>query len=720
MSLLQLFVREQLEGVEWFLNPTLAMLRRRAALIFAVAGLCLAATAGLLLLTPSKYTAQAMLQINTRHEQVTNVSEVLSGLSSSDPAVRTEMDVLRSRRLAAAVIRKLNLMQLDPSLNRDSFGVMLRHGMTYFLFPASNTAAGGMQARLTRATDNFVDNLEVRMLPHSFSIVLDYTARDPQLAAQVANAVALEYLNSQLEDRFEATRRASDWIAGRLKQLRSEVYDAELATQKFRESHNLTQAKGVTLTEQQLSELNSQLILARTQLAEAEAKLTQAQSGGGIETNSEVLNSPLIQNLREQETEVRRKMSDLASRYGARHPRMQTVKNELADVQRKIREETVKIQGSLGNDVAVAKARVATLQDQLEALQQQTSLSTTAEVQLAELERQAQAARNLYENFLSRSKELAQMDLSQADARVIYPAEAPLYPSQPQPWLWLPLAALLGLTLGIALALLLDALDSGFRTLEQLEGVTGAPALGLLAELLPAEGSLFNYAQRKPNSAFAESIRAARAALRFANPDQMPQVILVTSSVPGEGKSLFSASLAHLAALGGQKVLLLEADLRRPTLAQQFALKPRQGLAEVLGGETPLSDALYQPQGTRLTVLPAVDSNPFAPELLASGKMKKLLGDLRKKFDLIILDSPPVTAVADATLLAGLADSVLFVVRWGITPRTVVVKALAALKAAHAPLAGCLLSRVDFSKQKTYGYGSDAYTYNQAQAYYSD
>jgi capsular exopolysaccharide synthesis family protein len=368
----------------------------------------------------------------------------------------------------------------------------------------------------------------------------------------------------------------------------------------------------------------------------------------------------------------------------------------------------------------VAKARVATLENQLEVLQQKTSLSTTAEVQLAELERQAQAARSLYENFLSRSKELAQMDLSQADARMIYPAEAPLYPSQPQPWLWLPLAAMFGLTLGVALALLLDALDSGFRTLEQMENMTGAPALALLAELPASEGSLFNYAQRKPSSAFAESIRAARAALRFANPDKPPQVILVTSSVPGEGKSLFSTSLAHLAALGGQKVLLLETDLRRPTLAQQFVLKPRHGLAEVLGGEAALSDALHQPQGTKLTVLPATASNPFAPELLASGKMKKLLGELRKKFDLIILDSPPVTAVADATLLAALADSVLFVVRWGTTPRTVTMKALAALKAARAPLAGCLLSRVDFSKQKTYGYGSDAYTYNQAQAYYTD
>ena len=712
------------QGVEWSMNAYLSMLFRRwqVLAICGAAGLCLAIL--VLLAMKPQYTSNAMLQINTRSEQVSSVENVVSGITASDQAIRTEIDVLTSRRLAARVVDKLGL--LDGNTGGTSLLGHVKNAVLMVFSPMKedNEPKQDLDSRRTAAVNGLLGGLNVSLLPRSYSISVSYTSHDPVMAAKVANAFAQEYLNSQLEDKFDATRRANDWMNERLKQMQKSVQATQLAAEQYREQHGLTAANGVLLSDQQLSELNSQLILARTQLAEEEAKYGQArrlqQSGRGIESAAEVLNNSLISNLRQQETEVRREMAELASRYGERHPRMITVRNQLGDLRRKISEEVNKIQGSLENNVAVAQARVRTLQEQLNTLQSKTSLTNDSSVQLAELERQAEAERTLYENFLNRSKELAQMDFIQSDARIISLAEVPLAPSKPNKGMVLALGLMLGLAVGVGIMFLLEMLDAGFRTAAQVEKDLGEPVLGLLGEISKTDGPLSSFVMRKPTAAYTEGVRAIRTAMQFADPDRPAQVIAVSSSIPEEGKSFFALSLAQLSASGGLKVLLVDGDLRRPSLARQLELAPKAGLAELLVGQVSQKDVLVKLPDTKLTVMPSLPNTQFSQELLGSKKMEELMAEWRKTYDMIVFDSPPIMAVSDAITIASLCDAMLFVVRWGTTPRALATNAIKVLKSCHVDISGCVLNRVDFEKQQTYSHGEYGYYHGKYKGYYSE
>jgi succinoglycan biosynthesis transport protein ExoP len=719
MALAGRTLASNMHGMEFGIHGTFSMVRRRWPILAVCSGAAVVLMMLLLLVMRPEYTAEALMQINTRQEQVTTFEDVLSGANTTDAAIRTEVDVLQSRKLAARVIKELNLMNNpDFAPQPGVVGTLMALAKSALLPVATPEKTKAVEtAEETRAINILLSNLNVQMKPRSFSIMVRYTAYDPKLAADIANAVGQQYLTNQLEERFDATKRANDWMNKRLKELQRNVQAAEMAVRQFRDANNLTEARGMTLSDQQLSELNSQLILARTQLAEAQAKVTSTARGVG--NTSEVLNNPLIQNLRIQETEVRRKMSDLASRYGERHPRMQTVRNELADVQRKISEETGKIRGSLDNDIDMAKARVATLEQQLDALKVQNQMSSGSAVQLAELERQAAAERGLYEAFLARSRQIAQMDFVTADARIISAAETPLRPSAPKKSLLMMMAFVLGLGLGIAIMLALELLDSGFRNGSQLEASTGLPVLGLLGELTGVE-DVAHYVVNKPTGAFTEAVRAIRTSLQFMNPDKPIKVVMVTSSVPQEGKSLFACSLAQLSAAGGSKVLLVDADMRRPTISHRLSLKPTAGLAEVLVGSAKQKDVIEILKPSGVHVLPALANTQFAQELLASSKMRDLLAEWRKTYDLVVIDCPPVMAVSDAVTVSGLVDATVFMARWGTTPRPLVANALKQLKSAHAPVAGVVMTRVDLEKQQAYGYGDYGYYYGKYKEYYSD
>lgn len=720
--------RSHMQGVEWSMNSTLSMIRRRWTVLAISVALCVGLAVLLLLLMKPEYTASTMLQINTRTEQVTEVADVVSGLSNTDAAIRTEIDVLTSRKLAARVITKLGLLRDGGLENSGGFFSQVKSAVTTMFTPiqTEDQKKDAREARMTRAVNGMLGRLSVSMTPRSFSINVKYSDSDPVMAAKVANAFAQEYLNTQLEDKFDATRRANDWMNTRLQAMQKSVQASEIAVQKFREAHNLTAAKGILLSEQQLSELNSQLILARTDLAETQAKSSQARSlarsGRGIESSAEVLNNTLISNLREQETQVRREMAELASKYGERHPRMVTVRNQLADLQRKIGEEVYKIQGSLENNVAVSQARVNTLQEQLDTLEDKNNMSNDATVQLAELERQAAAEKTLYESFLGRSKEIAQMSFVQSDARVISAAETPLAPSKPNKPMILALSLIVGLGLGVGLMLLLEMLDAGFRTTAQVEGALDVPVLGLLGELPSGESDtdLAYYVTNKPTSAFTEGVRAVRTAMQFAHPDKPAQVVVVSSSVPSEGKSLFALSLAQLTAHGGGKVLLVDGDLRRPSIAKQFNLTPKAGLAELLVDQVRQKDVIVKLKDSDLYVLPALPNTQFSQELLGSQKMQDLVAEWRKTYDMVVIDSPPVMAVADAITISSLSDTMVFMVRWGTTPRALATNAVKMLKACHVTLTGCVITRVDLDKQLTYSHGEYGYYHGKYKGYYSE
>jgi len=374
--------------------------------------------------------------------------------------------------------------------------------------------------------------------------------------------------------------------------------------------------------------------------------------------------------------------------------------------------------------VDIAQAQVSSLEGSLRQIESQSGAQNQLKVKLAALESNAASAKSMYEAFLARLNQTQdQQGIQTPDARIISRAEIPNKPSYPNKLLVLGVAIPVGLLMGLMFAAILERLDSGFRTTYQVENVLGFPVLATIPEVLPGKrGEEINAANRvidKPMSSFSESIRGLHLALSLSNVDKQPKVIVVTSSVPGEGKTTLAASLARLGARSGLKTIIVDGDLRRPTVASVLGLKePRFGIVEAVTGSQPLEHCFSKDPRSDAIVLPCVQKPASPSDLLSSQAMRHLVQNLAKAFDLVIIDSAPVLPVNDTKILSQLADSVLFVARWEKTPREGVSNALRSLTDAHAPVAGIALARADMSRFQYYSYGYQDYHYYNK--YYAD
>ncbi|MBK1719637.1 GumC family protein [Thiocystis violacea] len=722
--------------------------RRRGVIIGSVLFLTSLALLFTLQLTP-RYTASALLTLQTRSEAVVDIQAVMSGLSADSSVIRTELDVISSRRLVGKLVDKLKLTQ-DPEFNpalREENPLALSLDPRTYLSQEWLIALGlatedeeilteEERAALEQAAvvDNVTETLTVSNPKLSYTIQISFESENGKKAARLANTLAELYLTDQLEAKFEATQRATDWLSERIGDLKGRVVTADSAVQAFRERHAIVQSGNQgTVGEQQLAELNVQLITARTDLAEAEARYNQvkalADRRGNAASLGEVLKSPLIQKLGEQEAEVRRKQAEIAKRYGPRHPDTLSINSELADIRGKIAEEVNKVMESVGSDVRVARARVTTLAQSLEGLKSETQEVDKARVQLRELEREAESGRVLLETFLSRFKETSnQENLQQADVRIISNAETPAEASFPKKKLILAVALVLSLMVGLGLAFLLEALDHGYRALEHIQRAHKLAGLGMVPKLtsLKLRGSKpFDYALKKPTSAYSESLRSVYTSLMFGHPgDSKPRSILVTSSLPGEGKTTFCLSLARLLArAGNQRILLIECDLRRANVGKAIVEPDHSSppLARYLARDTPAwEDCLVTDKPSGLDMILAGGKSDNPQTLLQSERMRTLLSEASERYDLILLDAPPLLAVSDAIILSHLADVTLFVVKWESTAREAVANALDLLRKAGAPLSGVVLTQVDVKKHAYYGYGDYASYYGRYGDYYAN
>jgi succinoglycan biosynthesis transport protein ExoP len=539
----------------------------------------------------------------------------------------------------------------------------------------------------------------------------------------VANTYAELYLEQQLETKFDATRRASNWLNAHLDELRDKVRESAAAVQTFRDQHQLTQTKGSTVTSQQLTELNSQMILAAADRAQKEASLRQIQemlkSSGGTEGAGQVLASPAILQLKAQQTELRRKEAELATRYKPAHPEMINIRAQIADVNRKIQEEATNIVRSMTADVNAARSREVSLRDSLQSLQKSAGVQDVAEVQLSELAREAEANRTLYENFLGRFKQTsAQEDMQQPDARIVGRADTPSAPTFPRKGIMIGLTGVLSLLLGVAGAFTLERLDNGFHSVDQTEQLSGAPCLGLVPAV-SAGHNPHKLVVEQPVSSYAEAIRSIRTGLNFTNVDAPPKVVLVTSSIPKEGKSVFTTSFASSVARSGGRALIVDCDLRHPSVGKLLgASKGLPGLLSYFSEGADPAQLIRIDEKSGLHYLPVREGASNPQDLLGSQHMKALLDGLREKYDLILLDAPPVLAVSDALVLSHLADATIFLIRWQETPRPVALGALKLLRTQGAGLAGFVMSRVNVRKHAKYGYGDSGYYYGRYGSYY--
>jgi polysaccharide biosynthesis transport protein len=714
------------------LRRLMTMFRRHLRLFAAVsAGVLLAAIVFTLTATP-KYTATANVMLDVRQEQVVDSQAVLSGLPPDSSVVDTEVEILRSRQLTERVVKSLKLDQ-DPEFNpavakptglaavKAGIGSLIGGGSTEQLSPVE------AQKQQEAIVDRVLAGLSVKRAGLTYVINVAYESENPAKSAAIANKFAELYLLEQLEAKFEATQQATKWLNERLGELRGQVLQDEAALQQFRIANNLMSAAGTNLTESEISNYNMSLADARAKVAEAQARLATARQqlarGSTGEDVGEALSSPVIQELRKQRAQASATVADLSGRYGDRHPEMLKAKRQLTDIDAQIQSEIQRIISNLQAETQVAQQRAGAIGGSLGSAKGTLASNTRATVRLNELQRTADASRTLYESYLNRYKETStQEGIEQSDARIVSKAKIPTGQSSPKVGLNLALGLVLAIGAGLAAVVLAEMLDAGLTTAEDVErrldtSFLGAiPLLSTVAEGHPAPP--IDYVVEKPLSSFSEAFRNLKTSILYSRLDEDVKVIAVTSSLPGEGKTTSSICLARTAALQGQRVVLIDCDLRRRTVNRMMAAEPEVGLLEVLSGEVPLERVLQQDAKSGATLLPLAKSSFTPKDVFGSAAMDRLLAHLRTQYDLIVLDTAPILPVADTRVLAPKADAVVFLTRWRKTPQHAVEAAFRLLAGTGAHLAGVALTQVDMKQQTKYGYGDPGYYYAEYKKYY--
>jgi capsular exopolysaccharide synthesis family protein len=562
----------------------------------------------------------------------------------------------------------------------------------------------------------------------SYGIDVYVESRDPVRAALIANTLVDLYLQLQTEGRFETAQRAGGWLSQRLDQLRGEVLTKERAAEAFRVRNGLSIAAGGETQTQQSGEVQGMLVSARADLAEKSARLRQVESllrsGRSAESMADAISAPSVQALRAQAAEVQRRLVELRQRYSDEHPAVQAAMIEQQNAREQIQEEVSRIVASLRNEVEVARARLGTLQSNYGAVGDSRGENTDAIIQYRELLRQAAAARQVHESFLQRFHELTnQGALPVAHSRLVSDATPPDIPKSSLGMALLN-AFMLGAFAGIAVGLLLDLLDQSIGDADDAERKLGVPTLVSVPTLRAVDykripkfrQNPMDYLADKPMSGFAESLRVLRAAIMHSRSEKKLRVLAVTSAVPQEGKTTVSVCLARVAAMSGQKVLLVDCDLRHPAVSQLLGFNSESGLFEVLNGGVDWRQAIRQDPETHARILPTVASQFSPKDVFSSQPMERLVEELRNECDLVILDCPPVLAVAETRTLVTHADAVVMVARSGHTPAGAVSAALREIESTGADVLGVALNYVDFRVPGHSGYGM--YYNSAAQKYY--
>jgi len=709
-----------------------SIFRRRLKLFVAVACLIFAAAALITFQQVPQYTAVARVLIDQRKQQVVAADQtVMSGLPDESGVVDTETEVLRSRSIAENVASEANLFS-DPYWNGTKNGPGLLKQLLAWMSPGNSTQALDKQLQRQRVVDKLLYGLNVARAADTFLIDVSYTAPSPADAAKFANLFANAYITDQIAAKYQATQRATEWLNDRLGSIRKQVNEADAAVQAYKASHNLLSSQGATLTEQEISTLDQQLALARAQQAESEARLATAKSqlarGSTGEDVGEALNSPVVQSLRAQRALASQKVADMAGRYGDRHPDLLKAKRELADIDTQIHAEVTRIISNLEAQAQVARQHTASVQGSVSQTRTTLAGNNQAGVKLNELQRNADAANALYISFLDRFKRTtAQQGMEQSDARVISPASIPTGASQPKIVLDLSFGLIVALVGALVAIILAEIFDSGLTTADDIEHDFGLPALGSIPALDSVvdeeQGSdlpePYDYIVQKPLSGFAETFRTLRSSLLLCRTGRPVKLVAITSSLSDEGKTTTSFCLARICALSGDKTIVIDGDLRRRGFNTFVPEEHEEGLIEVLSGKRKIEEVILPDPDTGAAILP-LGRSPYTPrDLFSSSAMEQLLTELTKTYDLVILDAPPILAVADARAIVHRADAVVMLVKWRSTPRKAVESSLKILQAADAYIAGVALTRVDQKQQSKFGYGDPAYYYGSYEKYYT-
>ncbi|MEM9749777.1 MAG: polysaccharide biosynthesis tyrosine autokinase [Pseudomonadota bacterium] len=567
----------------------------------------------------------------------------------------------------------------------------------------------------------------------SYVIEVAVDTGDPRQSQRLANTLVEVYLDSQIQTRFEATRRATAWLTDRVAELRIELQDKEAEVEAFRSSSGLLSTEGATFTAQQATDLQRSLIEARADLAEKEARYQnvagRVRRGESTSSVAAAIDSPVIRELRGLEAEIIRRRADLLTRYGSLHPEVQKVNRERADIRTQIQTEIDRITEFYRNEVSIARSRLRALEDLVGGVQDQLAENNQDLIRLRELERETEAIRAVYESYLRRSREISESEsLQLADGRLVERAALPTLPVSPKLGAALVVALTIGLCASLASAYAVDLMDDSIGSSIELRRRLGLRALSLVPSVKRSDfrkanvpnGDLLAFLREKPKSAFAESLRLLNTAIQHSHPRFDIRVVALTSTLPNEGKSSLTASLAASAVRSGMNVLVIDCDDRQRSMSTIFDITPATtGIRDVLAGRRNWREVIYETVLTDCHVLPCVGTLDLDGELLISRAMQDLLEEVRSEYDLVLLDCPPVLPVVESQVLAQMADAAILVVKWSSTPCASARSAKEKLLEADANLIGAVLNLVDPSLPGRLSKSDSIYYSGKYGGYYS-
>ncbi|QXP88095.1 GumC family protein [Methylococcus capsulatus] len=746
-----------------------AVIRRH---LWGILGLAVSVSVLTLLILLSKtpiYRATASLVIEPKQQKVVSVEELYGIDTKSAAYYYTQVEVLKSRAIARKVIDALNLTahpefvgespapdsaeetgpvgpdgpRIPKDLASADSGEPVDGGeaesslldwRSWLPFGTSQPVTTSTEEPdpVDRVVDQFLARLNVTAVRNTQIVQVSFEAASPELAMRVANAVCDAYIDANLEARTEGTQLASRWLASRLEGLRQKLAESERRLQAYLENQKLVDIGNVSssggassgvssLSASQLSDLNAKYIEARKARLEAETAYGQIAGLGGqvpdnIESMPAIYGDETVRDLKQQEHEALTRVNELSSRYGAQHPERVTAETHLESVRTALKKQIASVAARLKQQIAVAYANENALAGQIDGLKNELQGIARKESVYRELQREVQSNRELYEMFFKRLKETSEAgDLQPSNARIMDAAILPRVPVKPNKKLGVTIAFFLSLMAGIGLAFLLDFMDKSFRSSGEVEQKLGLPLLGLVP-LVPqkqkrgVKEDVSKVFLEDPRGNFAESVRTIRTGIMLSALDDPRMSILVTSSLPGEGKSSISMSLAYALAQLNSRVLVVEADLRRPNLAKRCGLSAKMpGLSNLVVQTATLEECIHHYDAGNIDLMPAGIIPPNPLELLSSHRFAEAMAELESEYDAIILDAPPMQPVSDALALSRLVRSVIYVIQAEKTPVHMARSGIDRLRKVRAPLTGVVLSQLNLEKSRR-GYSSYYYS----------
>lgn len=643
-----------------------------------------------------------------------------SRFDSTDPEFyETQYQLLKGRAVVYRVIDMLSLVENDEAyrqqIRKNASGLQtLRHwGMDLknkmFSLLRASPAEGEEAVRLAkreRIADDLIKNLRVRPLENSRIVNIIYESPIPELAAQVPNAMVRAYVEETLEMKMDSSRRTLEWMAKKAEVERSKLEKAEQNLQNYMGKSNfLTVDNRVAVVPEKLSEISSQLVRAEARRKELEALHNKVRKVSGnmdaAETITAIASDPTLQALRAQIVEAEKSIMELTGKFGQKHPVMIKATGDLQILRKKRDYEISRIIESIKNEYELASSVEAGLRSQFEKTKAEAMVLNEKFIQYGALKREVDTNRQMFDALLLKMKEQSITDENQtADTWIVEEAKTPTKPAKPWKGVNMLLGSILGLFGGVGMAFFMEYLDNTIKNPEEAEEGLQIPVLGIVP-LCKDNNYIESVVLKEPRSAIAESYKALRTALLLSAPEAPPKKILVTSSVPGEGKTTTAVNLAMALAQAENRVLLIDGDLRKPRIHQIFQLPNQKGLSSYLAGTTG-GDILEKGPMDNLVIIPAGPIAPNPSELLASSRMKKLLEKLDSEFDIIICDSPPVLAMADSRILTSLFDGTMMVAKTGFTTYDMGRKSLKMLGDVNAKVLGLLLNAQDIKESDYY------------------